>query len=195
MRHNIMTEKLSEADSARRAQTSISVAEIGAAASKYGADTSAAAARYGANTSASASRYSADSSASAARYSADSSREASKYSVDTKSLDAYKDRLTNAAQKGYDRQNAKDIEAMREASSKALKQIDAMQKQLDRNSNEYIALEKLKETIRKNDQDFSISTANTIISGVQTLINGVSAVGNYKANLIKAAGSIFKLFG
>lgn len=182
-RANRAKEQLSEADSIRKSQTSIQAAQINAAASRYGANKSAQASKYGADSSARSSRYSADSSAAASRYNADKNAESKKYDVDTRSLDAYKARLTETAQKGYDRANQKEIQNMRNDGERAIKSLEAYQKQLDRNSKEYIALQQLKEQIRKNNQDYDLGLANTIVKGLDAVMKGAGGLSGLAALL------------
>lgn len=90
------------------------------AGTKYSADTQARTSRATARTAAEATKMAAATSANAAKYSADRHAEASKYAADLQSktsltsaeiqsLDKYRDRLHDAAQKGYDRASRKDI--------------------------------------------------------------------------------------
>lgn len=174
-RSNLANEALQRETSQRQARTSISVAKTQAKASKYAADSAAAAHKYTADSSRAASRYSADSSAAASRYAATTSAAASKYAQDVQSLDKYRQRLTDTAQKGYDRASKKELTQLEIEARKALKTIDSLQKQLDRNSNEYIALQRLKEQMRQNNREFGIDVANTIIKGIGTLIEGANA--------------------
>lgn len=176
-RSNLANEAIQRENSQRQARTSMSVAKTQAQASKYAADSAARTGRYSADRSSAATRYSADSSRAASAYAANTAAAASKYAQDVQSLDKYRQRLSDTAQRGYDRASKKEIAQLNNDAQKALKSIDSMQKQLDRNSNEYIALQRLKEQIRKNDKDFGIDLANTIIKGLSMVLEGVNTAG------------------
>lgn len=142
IRHNKATENLSRLQTKMQARTAKYAADVNAAGVRYSANSSRASSKYAADASRAASKYSADSSASASKYSADKSAAASKYSTDTISMDKYKQRLQDAAQKGYDRKNQKEMNKLK---------VDAQKY--------YDAIKLTNEAIR-NDRDYQIALKN-----------------------------------
>lgn len=170
-------------NSRRDANVKLSSAKIQAAANRYGASTSAAASRYGADQSASASRYSADRSSEASKYSANQSAAASRYSTDTISMDKYKQRLTDTAQKGYDRASAKDIAQIKSDNDYLIAQLNNYQKTLDRNSREYIETKKLKQDLEKFNEELKQKAYDRATNIAQSIIKSLGGGGGLPAIL------------
>lgn len=89
-------------------------AKTQAEASKANAKTAAEANKYGASVSAAANKYSADAHAAASKYAADLQSKTSLTNAEIQSMDKYRDRLHDAAQKGYDRTSREEISKLQQ---------------------------------------------------------------------------------